>query len=109
VVMGAISVAISTRLPLLANFILCLGIYLVGHLTPLIVKSAIGQLVPVQFFGQFVATVFPNLDHFDVQAAVAAGLPVPLTYLLVALVYCVAYSVIAMLLALVLFEDRDLA
>ena len=109
VVMGAISVAISTRLPLLANFILCLGIYLVGHLTPLIVKSSIGQLVPVQFFGQFVATVFPNLDHFDVQAAVAAGLPVPLMYLLVALIYCIAYTVIAMLLALVLFEDRDLA
>jgi ABC-type transport system involved in multi-copper enzyme maturation permease subunit len=109
VVMGAISVAISTRLPLLANFILCLGIYLVGHLTPLIVKSAIGQLVPVQFFGQFVATVFPNLDHFDIQAAVAAGLPVPLIYLLVALIYCVTYTVIAMLLALVLFEDRDLA
>jgi ABC-type transport system involved in multi-copper enzyme maturation permease subunit len=109
VVMGAISVAISTRLPLLANFILCLGIYLLGHLTPLIVKSSIGQLVPVQFFGQFVATVFPNLDHFDVQAAVAAGLPVPFLYLFVALVYCVIYTAIAMPLALVLFEDRDLA
>lgn len=109
VVMASISVAISTRLPLLANFILCLGIYLIGHLTPLIVNSAIGQLVPVQFFGQFVATVFPNLDHFDIQAAVAAGLPVPFLYLLVALVYCILYTVIAMLLALVLFEDRDLA
>ncbi|MCL4202136.1 MAG: ABC transporter permease [Pirellulaceae bacterium] len=109
VVMGAISVAISTRLPLLANFILCLGIYLLGHLTPLIVKSSIGQFVPVQFFGQFVATVFPNLDHFDIQAAVAAGLPVPFVYLFVALVYCVIYTLIAMLLALVLFEDRDLA
>jgi ABC-type transport system involved in multi-copper enzyme maturation permease subunit len=109
VVMGAISVAISTRLPLLANFVLCLGIYLLGHLTPLIVKSSIGQLVPVQFFGQLVATVFPNLDHFDIQAAVAAGLPVPFLYLFVALVYCVIYTVIAMLLALVLFEDRDLA
>lgn len=109
VVMAAISVAISTRLPLLANFILCLGIYLIGHLTPLIVNSAIGQLVPVQFFGQFVATIFPNLDHFDIQAAVAAGLPVPFIYLLVALVYCILYTVIAMLLALVLFEDRDLA
>jgi ABC-type transport system involved in multi-copper enzyme maturation permease subunit len=86
-----------------------LGIYLLGHLTPLIVKSSIGQFVPVQFFGQFVATVFPNLDHFDIQAAVAAGLPVPFLYLFVALVYCVIYTLIAMLFALVLFEDRDLA
>jgi len=109
VVMAAISVAISTRLPLLANFVICLAIYLLGHLAPLIVQSSMGQLAPVKFFGQFIATVFPNLDHFDIQAAVAAGLPVPFLYLLGSLAYCLIYTVIAMLLALVLFEDRDLA
>jgi ABC-type transport system involved in multi-copper enzyme maturation permease subunit len=109
VVLAAISVAISTRLPLLANFVICLAIYLLGHLTPLIVQSSMGQFVFVQFFGQLVATIFPNLDHFSIEAAVAAGLPVPLIYVFYALLYCLTYSVIAMLLALVLFEDRDLA
>jgi ABC-type transport system involved in multi-copper enzyme maturation permease subunit len=108
-VLAAVSVAISTRLPLLANIVICSAIYVLGHLTPLIVQSSMGQFVFVRFFGQLIATIFPNLDHFNIQAAVAAGAPVPHVYLLWSLVYCVVYSVIAMLLALVLFEDRDLA
>jgi ABC-type transport system involved in multi-copper enzyme maturation permease subunit len=108
-VLAALSVAISTRLPWLANLVICFTIYALGHLTPLIVQSSYGQLVPVQFIGQLIATVFPNLDHFNIQAAVAAGVPVPPLYLVWALVYCLIYSLIAMLLALVLFEDRDLA
>jgi cobalamin biosynthesis protein CobD/CbiB len=67
------------------------------------------QLPPVVFFGRLIATVIPVLDHFNVQASVAAGVPVPLTYLSWALVYCTLYSAVAMLLALTLFEDRDLA
>jgi hypothetical protein len=94
---------------MLANFVICLAIYLLGHLTPLIVQSSMGQFVFVQFFGQLIATIFPNLDHFNIQAAVAAGLPVPHVYLLGTLLYCLVYSLIAMLLALVLFEDRDMA
>jgi len=109
VVLAALSVAISTRLPLLANFVICFAIYLLGHLTPLIVQSSVGQFEVVQFFGQLIATVFPVLVHFNIQAAVAAGVLVPYEYLFWALVYCLIYSAIAMLLALVLFEERDLA
>jgi len=108
-VLGALSVAISTRLPWLANLVICFTIYALGHLTPLIVQSSMGQFVFVQFFGQLIATIFPNLDHFNIQAAVAADVPVPPLYLFWAFIYCMIYSVIAMLLALVLFEDRDLA
>ena len=39
----------------------------------------------------------------------AGGVPVPYEYLLWTLVYCGIYSLIAMLLALWMFEDRDLA
>jgi ABC-type transport system involved in multi-copper enzyme maturation permease subunit len=110
-VMAALSVAISTRLPALANFIISFSIYVLGHLTPLMVQSqeVAQQLPPVVFFGRLIATVLPVLDHFNVQASVAAGVPVPLTYLSWALVYCTLYSAVAMLLALTLFEDRDLA
>lgn len=110
-VMAALSVAISTRLPSLANFIISFSIYVLGHLTPLMVQSQVvaEQLPPVVFFGRLIATVLPVLDHFNVQASVAAGVQVPLTYMAWALVYCVLYSTVAMLLALTLFEDRDLA
>jgi len=108
-VLAALSVAISTRLPLLANFTICLSIYALGHLTPMIVQSSMGSFPIVGFFGQLIATVFPNLDHFNIQAAVAAGVGVPLAYMAWAFVYCLIYTVIAVLLALVMFEDRDLA
>ena len=65
-------------------------------------------LKPVVFIGQLTATVFPVLDHFNIQAAVAAGTRVPMAYLGWSFLYCLIYSTIAMLLALVFFEDRDL-
>jgi ABC-type transport system involved in multi-copper enzyme maturation permease subunit len=110
-VMAALSVAISTRLPALANFIISFSVYLLGHLTPLLVQSQVvaDQLPPVIFFGRLIATVLPVLDHFNIQASVAAGAIVPPVYMIWALVYCVLYSTVAILLALVLFEDRDLA
>ena len=109
VVLTAISVAISTRLPMLPNLVIC-GVDLrAGPLGPLIVQSSVGQNEFVAFVGQFIALVLPVLDHFNIQAAVAGGVPVPLDYLGWALLYCVLYSTVAMLLALILFEDRDLA
>ncbi len=109
-VMSAISVAISTRLPMLANLLICSSIYVVGHLVPLLVASSATENLPiVTFMGQLIATVLPVLDHFTVQAAVAAGASIPVMYLVWALVYSLLYSTAAMLLALVLFEDRDLA
>jgi ABC-type transport system involved in multi-copper enzyme maturation permease subunit len=109
VVLTAISVAISTRLPMLPNLIICGAIYVLGHLGPLIVQSSAGQLEFVAFVGRLIAVVLPVLDHFNIQAAVAGGVDVPMEYLGWALLYCALYSTAAMLLALILFEDRDLA
>jgi ABC-type transport system involved in multi-copper enzyme maturation permease subunit len=108
-VLSSISVAISTRLPMIPNLVICAAIYALGHLVPLFVQSSMGRLPVVTFVGQFLATILPVLDHFNIQAAVAAGREVPLEYLAWAFGYALLYSTIAMLLALVLFEDRDLA
>src|SRR5690606_31826078 len=109
VVLAAISVAISTRLPLLANFSIMFSIYVLGHLTPTIVKSSMADFEPVAFVGQLIATVLPVLEHFNISAAVSAGKPVPIEYLATATLTCILYTTVAMLLALTFFEDRDLA
>lgn len=109
VVLAALAVAISTRLPMLANFIICFAVYVMGHLTPLIVQSSVGKFPPVRFVAELLSTVLPILDHFNIQAAVATGLQVPYDYLGWTLVYSLLYGFVALLLALVLFEDRDLA
>lgn len=108
-VLTAISVAISTRLPLLPNFLICFSIYVLGNLTPLIVQSGLGRFEIVRFVGQLIATLVPNLDTFNTEAAIAAGRVVPLSYLGWAAIYSGIYCLIAMLLSLLLFEDRDVA
>jgi ABC-type transport system involved in multi-copper enzyme maturation permease subunit len=109
VIMAAVSVAVSTRLSMLPNLILCGSIYVLGHLASLIVKSAVGKIVFVRFIGRLIAIVLPVLDHFEIEGAIAGTSVVPNSYLLTALVYSILYCAAAMLLALILFEDRDLA
>lgn len=109
VVLASISVAISTRLSMLANLTICAAIYALGHLVPSLVESAAGRFEILLFVGQLIATILPVLVNFDVQAAIVSGQSIPLSYLGVAAVYCVAYSAAGLLFALLLFEDRDLA
>lgn len=108
-VLTAISVAVSTRLPMLPNLLICGSIYVLGHLTPLIVQSSVGQNEFVTFFGRLLSLVLPMLDHLNIQAAIAGGNAVPFVYLAWTGLYALIYIAVAMLVALILFEDRDLA
>ena len=109
VVLASVSVAISTRLPMIPNLMICLSIYVLGHLVPVLVNSAAGQFEIVRFFGQFLSAVLPVLGHFGMEGAISTGQKVPWDYVGVISVYALLYSSVAMLVALLLFEDRDLA
>ena len=109
VMLTSISVAISTRLPMMANMIICSAVYVLGHLVPLLADSAVGQFQIVSFVANLLSTVLPMLDHLDISRAISTGESVPLTYLWWTGGYCLLYCTVAMLLALLLFEDRDLA
>jgi hypothetical protein len=106
---GAIAVALATRLPLLANFITCFVIYVIGNLTSPLVASTQGNNELVGFVGKLIAVVVPNLNVFNVQAAVDAGNPIPLIYLAAAFNYLVCFAIAIWMLAMLMFEDRDLA
>lgn len=110
IVLTAISVAISTRLPLLPNLTICLTIYALGHIVPMIVVSnAAAQMPLVAFFANLVCAVFPILDHFNMETAVAMDKTVPMSYVLWSGLYSLLFAVVALVLSLALFEDRDLA
>lgn len=109
VVMAAISVAISTRLSMIPNLIICGSVYVLGHLGPLIANSSAGENVFVKFFGRLISVALPVLDHYEIEGAIAGAATVPASYLLWTLVYSALYCAAAMLLALIFFEDRDLA
>jgi len=106
---GGIAVALATRLPLLANFITCFAIYVVGNLLSPLVASARENTELVGFVGKLIAVVVPNLNSFNVQAAVDAGNAIPLIYLAAAFNYLVVFVIAIWMVAMLLFEDRDLA
>jgi hypothetical protein len=106
---GAVAVALATRLPVLANFISCFVIYVVGNLTSPLVASTEGNNELVGFVGKLIAVVVPNLNVFNVQSAVDVGNPIPLIYLSAAFNYLVFFTIAVWMLAMLLFEDRDLA
>ncbi|MBQ2789956.1 MAG: ABC transporter permease subunit [Thermoguttaceae bacterium] len=110
VVLTAISIAISTRLPLLPNLTICLTIYALGHVVPTLVVSNVGETMPiVGFFANLICAVTPILEHFNMETAIAMDQPVPWDYVATAGVYSLLFAAVAMLLSLLLFEDRDLA
>lgn len=108
-VLAGISVAISTRLPMIVNLTTCFAIFVVGHLAGVLVTMSENRLEFVRFMSRLIATVLPSLEAFNVSAAVATGSFVPVNYLGPAAIYCACYCSATVLFALILFEDRDLA
>lgn len=106
---GAIAVALATRLPLLANFITCFIVYVIGNLTSPLVASARENNELVGFVGKLIAVVVPNLNVFNVQSAIDAGNPIPLIYLAGAFNYLFVFVIAVWMLSMLMFEDRDLA
>ena len=106
---AGVAVALATRLPLLANFITCFTVYVVGNLTSPLVASARENNELVGFVGKLIAVIVPNLNVFNVQSAVDSGNPIPMIYLAGAFNYLGCFVIAVWMLAMLLFEDRDLA
>jgi len=106
---GGIAVALATRVPMIANFVVCFVIYVIGNLTAPIVRSTAGENELVGFVGKLIAVVIPNLNTFNIQSAVDAGNPIPPIYLAGAFTYLFFFCVMILMLALLMFEDKDLA
>ncbi|MBM4067367.1 MAG: ABC transporter permease [Planctomycetes bacterium] len=111
-VLLAIAVALATRLPMVVNFPICMLVYFLGHLTPILTEVSRNNRL-VYFVAQLFDNLLPGLDLFDVGTAVVRETPLPLgeyaLYTLNVSVYAVIYASIALLFGLILFEDRDLA
>ncbi len=109
-VLTAVSVAISTRAPMIVNMSTCLAVFVVGHLTPVLVQAGVLKRMEIlDFMAKLIATILPNLEYFNMSAAVATGKLIPPAYLLTAFGYSLVYGAAAVLLSFILFEDRDLA
>jgi hypothetical protein len=107
----AVSVALATRLPMMVNLSMCVIVYFLGHLTPIITEVSKNPLI--RFLAQLFELLLPELDLFDVGTAIIREVPLDperyAVYTLNVAFYALLYTSIALLLGLILFEDRDVA
>jgi ABC-type transport system involved in multi-copper enzyme maturation permease subunit len=112
-VLTAIAVALATRIPMVVNLTMCLLVYLLGHLTPIMTEVTRNGNVLVSFVAQLFEHLLPGLDLFDVGSSIIRDLPLdPVSYGVYTFnvaVYALIYTSIALLVGLIMFEDRDLA
>jgi hypothetical protein len=117
----SIATALATRIPFVVNLVLCLSIYLVGNLAPVIarVSDKLAAESPgtgiqlVKFVTNIANYIFPAFEHFKMNTAIIRETPLDLgdfcIYILSVCGYSLIYTTIAMVVGLILFEDRDLA
>ncbi len=112
-VLLAIAVALATRLPMLLNLVICLVVFFLGHLTPILMAVSQKRYALVRFTAEVFDHVLPGLELYDTGPVVIRDAPLPqgefALYVLSVTGYSLLYTGIALLFGLILFEDRDLA
>jgi ABC-type transport system involved in multi-copper enzyme maturation permease subunit len=112
-VLLAIAVALATRLPMILNLVICGVIFVVSHLVPVLEQTSRGRFALVRFMAQLFNTLLPELSYFRVSNAIVLPTPPPpqefAIYVGSVALYAVIYTASALLVGLILFEDRDLA
>lgn len=106
--LAAVSVAVSTRMPMLLNLLICSGVFVLGNLTEYlrVLLGGLGKLPGI--VGTILYAVVPNLSHFSIVGQkVAVGIDVSGTYILLATAYGVGYIVVALIFAFLLFRTRE--
>jgi ABC-type transport system involved in multi-copper enzyme maturation permease subunit len=128
-VLAAISVAISTRVPLVVNLPVVIILYIAGNLTRFLFPLDSGPLAqrsaPVKWLATAISTVLPYLENFDLRQKTVysrialAGTAfandvnaVPLSqiwgYTGYAALYALCYAAFALTAGMLLFQTREL-
>lgn len=88
--------------------IIVFSAYVFGHAT------AVFRQLPPQFDGtaakrilEIAYYIIPNLSNFDIRAEAANGVPVAGAYIGYVVIYGLAYTVVLLILACVIFEGKD--
>ena len=105
-VLCALALACATRLALLPTLLICSGLFVLGLMSDYLVgRAARGGSA----LAAVAHTLLPNWQLFWVADLLGGTTAVPWSYLGLSAGYALAYVVLALSLALLLFENRDLA
>jgi ABC-type transport system involved in multi-copper enzyme maturation permease subunit len=121
-VMLALAVALATRLTMIINLVICLVIFVLGHLSPVLTEISERRLTRAPngaamqllgFVSKLLDAVLPGTRYFQAGPALVTDSPPTMPeyygYVGLVLVYAMLFSSILLLAGLLAFEDRDLA
>lgn len=103
-ILAAILVAGSTVLPVAANAVLAVVVFIVGHLMDLIEVT----LRAVEPIGSIVAVVVPNFRLFEIGETFTRELPLPTDLLIYGTATGAAYTAVALIVGCLLLAHKDL-
>src|SRR5439155_23054717 len=72
-IMTALAVALATRLPFVLNLFLCLVIFFVGNLIPVLIAQA-GDIPLVKFIAELFGLLLPSLNMYMLEPNIASGI-----------------------------------
>lgn len=104
--MGAVTVALSTRLEAVSNLTVCVLIFLLGLVSKYLVSQWLGG---GSAFGAALNALLPNWQYFWMADALACKVSIPVSYVALAFVYAALYIALWTVWAVALFHNREVA
>ena len=104
VILSAIAIAASTRFSQVVTLLICLGALCVGFVHPWLFERWANEAPMLRVLGWAV----PNLRLFDPQDRLTMSKPIPASYLLQLIGYCVIYVGAILAVAVASFQQREL-
>jgi ABC-type transport system involved in multi-copper enzyme maturation permease subunit len=107
-VLTAVSVAISTRFPLVVNVAACFLLYVAGNASSFIAGAGAEKGAFLRTCAQILVTILPNLENLNVASLAAKGISVSFSCLAFGLLYAVLYVTAVLAVAYVSLERKEL-
>lgn len=102
-ILGAVSITISTRFNPVVNISACFCIFILGLLSDYFFGRYAGEVVAARIM----YTVTPNFQLFWLADALTAEMVIPLSYVYTAAGYTITYVLALICISFLLFADRD--
>ena len=103
IIIVALAVALSARFNIVVTLSACVGIFLLG----LVSDYTFGRFAETQLWARIGRFLVPNLQIFWISDAIYEGSSVPIKYIVISASYALCYTAAILLLAIALFQRRQ--
>jgi hypothetical protein len=89
------------------NASVCLALFVLGHMMANLVTLSERMGVVARLLVRITATILPNLGNMNIGSSVSLGEVVSWAYIILAAVYSLLYITVGLVIAVALFQERE--